>query len=169
MRATEGRPRVLSERQCKWLLNLFPPLLFNRIRVAELSRGFRYCRVEVGSSRLTRNLQGSTFGGTIFSAADPFHAVMYWQILAHRGERVQAWLRSASIAYLKPASSRLTLEFVLTDEDVERACAALESAGRYAHRHRAEAVDRSGQVCAVIEAEVYLRKPRVGQKEVSAF
>lgn len=113
-----GKPRVLSESRLKWSLNFFPPWLVQGIRVVEVGPGFRRCRVRVRRSFLTGNLSGTTFGGTIFSAADPVHAVMYWQILAHRGLRVQAWLRSASIRHLRPAATALTLDFVLTDADV---------------------------------------------------
>jgi len=144
-------------------------LLFNRIRVVEVARDFRSCRVRVAYSRLSRNLQGTTFGGTMYSAADPFYAVLYWQIFAHRGERVQAWLRSAQARYLRPARSPLTLVFELSEADVERAAAALARDGRHACSHRVEAVDAGGRVCMVADTEVYLRRPRPDQAGLSAF
>ncbi len=157
MKPEAGAPRIWTERQLRWVLSVYPPFLLNRIRVAAIGPGFRTCRVHVHRSVVTRNLQGSTFGGTIYSAADPIYPLMYWQIFAHRGERVQAWLRSATVRYLKPASGRVTFEFALSDDDVERACAALAEHGRYAHTHTAEAVSVDGQVCTVVDAEVYLR------------
>lgn len=163
------RPRVLSERRGKWLLNLFPPWWFSRIRVTEVGEGFRRIKVRVARSRLTGNLNGTTFGGTIFSAADPLHAVLYWQVFARRGERVQVWLKSSSVDYLKPAATDLVLEAALSDEDIERADAELRRSGRFVRRFRTEAVDRLGEVCAVIETEVYLRRPRREQREISAF
>lgn len=162
-------PRVLSERRGKLLLNLFPPFLFGRIRVLEIGPGFRTCRVRVKPSLLTRNLQGTMFGGTIFSAADPFHALLYWQIFAHRGLRVQAWLKSARIEYRRPAATALTFEFAVTEADIREAQARLESEGRFSKMHRTEAVDEHGRVCAVVDTEVYLRLPRAEQPEVSAF
>ena len=163
------RPRRLSERQGKWLMNLFPPLLFGGVRVLAFGPGFRTCRVRVARSLLTRNLEGSMFGGTIFSAADPFYAIMYWQILARRGVRIQAWLKRASIAYLKPAATALTLDFSLSNEDVEAAVSALEAGGRFERSFHIRAVDRNGVVCAEVETLVHLRLPREGQREVSAF
>ena len=162
-------PKVLGERPGRWLLNLYPPLLFNRVRIVEIGEGFRSCRVRVARSLWTRNLHGSTFGGTIFSAADPFYAVMYWQIFARRGQRIQVWLKSANIRYRKPAASALTLDFVLGNDEIERAAAGLEGQGRHTATHRTEAVDRDGDVCAEIETEVYLRLLRADQREVSAF
>ncbi len=164
-----SRPRALSERQSKWLLNLFPPWLVQGIRVVEIGSGFRTCRVRVARSPLTRNLNGTTFGGTIFAAADPVYAVLYWQIFAHRGMKVQAWLRSARIRYTRPAASALTLSFALSDAEIDEAGAALSSSGRFSRLHRVEAFDAAGALCAAAETEVVLRRPGAGQKEVSAF
>jgi acyl-coenzyme A thioesterase PaaI-like protein len=162
-------PRVWSERRFKLALNLYPPFLFGRTRVVRIGRDFRSCTVRVKPSFLTRNLQGSIFGGTIFSAADPFHALLYWQVFAHRGLRVQAWLKSARIEYRRPASSDLTFEFALSEEDIEEAQAALDRDGRFAKIFRTEAIDRGGQVCSVIHTEVYLRRPREEQRDTSGF
>ena len=139
------------------MLNLYPPLLAQRIRVVDIAPGFRSCRVRVAKSVLTRNLFGTTFGGTIFAAADPIHAILYWQVFARRGLAIQAWLKSARIEYRKPAASALTLAFVLSDADVVDAEEALEREGRFARTFRVEAIDREGQICAVVECEVVLR------------
>lgn len=162
-------PRVWSARWFKLALNLYPPFLFGRTRVLSVDEGFRRCTVRVRPSLLTRNLQGTIFGGTIFSAADPFHALLYWQLFARRGVRVQAWLKSARIDYLRPAASDLALEFALSEEDVEAARSALDREGRFARTFRTEAIDLQGQVCSVIETEVYLRRPRDKQRDTSGF
>ena len=151
------QPRVLSQRTGRLLLNLFPPFLFNRIRILSVTDGFRSCRVRVRHSLLTRNLNGTTFGGTIFSAADPFYAVMFWQVFARKGLKVQSWLKSASIDYLKPASGDLFLNFDLTEDDIREAEETLERDGRYTRTFRVEALDRSGRACARMRNEVYLR------------
>ena len=162
-------PRVLSPWQLRWMLNLYPPLLFNAVRVVKLSPDFHHCRVRVARVPWTRNLQGTVFGGTIFSAADPFMAVLFWQIFAHRGQRVQAWLRRARVHYKKPAASALTLDFRLTVEEIDEAAAALGERGRFARFYSTEAIDRAGDVCCSVETEVYLKVPGAGQREVSAF
>ncbi|HKQ61001.1 MAG TPA: DUF4442 domain-containing protein [Candidatus Polarisedimenticolaceae bacterium] len=156
--AGDRLPHPLSERQTRRRLNLFPPWLVQGIRIVELGPGFQRCRVRVARSRLTRNLQGTIFGGTIFAAADPVYAILYWQILAHRGVRVQAWLRSASIRYLRPARSALTLDFALSDGDVAAAVAALERDGRFSRTHRVLALDAAGKTCAEADTDVVLER-----------
>ena len=163
------RPKVLSERCGRLLLNFFPPFLFNRIRIESIGEKFRSCRVRVRRSFLTRNLNGTTFGGSIFSAADPFYAVMFWQIFARRGMRVQTWLKSASIDYLRPAAGDLVLEFELTEEDIESAAANLARDGRYTRSFDTNALDPHGRVCARIRTEVYLRVETGERQTKSTF
>ena len=162
-------PKVLSERYGRLLLNLFPPFIFNRIRIVAVEDGFMSCRVRVRSSLLTRNLNGSMFGGTIFSAGDPFYAVMFWQVFARRGMRVQSWLKSASIEYLRPAAGDLALEFALTEEDIQEATTKLEQDGRYTRTFDVEALDSRGRTCARMKNEVYLRVETGDREPKTAF
>jgi acyl-coenzyme A thioesterase PaaI-like protein len=79
--------------KAKWLMNLYPPLLINRISVKSISSDYKLVEVQVKKSLLNRNLQKTIFGGAIFSAADPFHALMYWQIFRLKGIHCEAWLK----------------------------------------------------------------------------
>lgn len=164
-----NRPRLWSPRKTRWLLDHYPPWFFHRIRVLELADDFRYCRVRARRSILTRNLHGSTFGGTLFSAADPIYPVLYWQIFARRGDRLQAWLKAASIDYRKPAETDVELEFRIGDADVAAAAADLAARGKCVRTHRVEAVDRAREVCAVVDVVVFLRPTPPEMREVSAF
>ncbi len=148
-------PRVLSTRSVRWLLNLYPPFLFQGVRVREITPDFLSARLEVKRSLLTRNLNGTTFGGAIFAAADPIHSMLYWQLFARRGERVRVWLAGARIEYRRPARSRLTLDVKLDAEDVELALEELRDKGRTRRTHGLEAVDEAGELCARIEVDVW--------------
>lgn len=161
-----SRPRVLTPRRFRWLLNFYPPLLLQRVRVVEVRDDFRFLRVRVARSLLTRNLHGTTFGGTIYSAADPFYALMFWQIFARRGEVIHVWMRSARTRFLRPVESALELRFSLSEADIEEAAASLAEVDRFVKAYPVDLVDRSGRICAVVESEVYLgrkRSPETGQ------
>ena len=151
------------------MLNLYPPFLCGRIRLVSVGPGCRTVRVVVKRSLLTRNLNGTTFGGTISTAADPIYSVLYWQALARRGEVLQVWLKGARIDFRRPAATALTLDFEVTEADLDEALAVLDRDGRVVRTHRTEAFDRAGELCAVIETDVYMRRPRGGQREVSGF
>lgn len=166
---TAQRTRKLSERHARWLLNLYPPLLLCGIRCVAIGPGFRSCRMRVRKSLVTRNLNGTTFGGTIFSAADPVFALLFWQIFAHQDVAVRVWLKSAHVEYKRPAATALTYDFVITDEDLDEAYRALATDRRWTKIHRVEARDVHGNVCAVIDTETYIRLPRGPQREISGF
>ena len=146
--------RRWSPRQLRWLLRAYPPLLFQRIHVREIDPGFRRAVVVVRRSILSRNLQGSTFGGTIYSAVDPFHALLLWQICALEGIRVQAWMKQATVVFMRPAESDLTIEFRVDDDVVLEALTAVRVNGRFGKVFRVEARDEQGTVCAVEDADV---------------
>lgn len=160
---------IYSERGLKWLLNFYPPLLFTRIWIKSFSNGFRNAEVRISKSLLNMNFNKSIFGGTIFSAADPFYAIMYWQIFARKGIKVQSWLKSANIRYKKPGNTSLTLKFELTEKDISDAETALQTIGKFVRTFPVEVLDTEGDVCAVVDIEVYMRKIKDTQKVVSGF
>ena len=162
-------PKLISARYGKFMLNCFPPLLFQRIRIEEFSDDFRYCRIRVKKSFLSRNLHGATFGGTIFSGADPAFGIMYWQVFAQKGERVQAWIKSARVRFQKPARSALLYGYKISDEDVAVMEAGLAERGTAVREHLLEARDEEGDVCASVHIETYLRRLPDGEKEASGF
>ena len=61
----------LSRRGIRWALNLFPPLLFNRISIQSISEDFMEIKVRVRHSWMNKNFHRTIFRGTIFSAIDP--------------------------------------------------------------------------------------------------
>lgn len=150
----------LSPTLTRLMLNAFPPLLFNRIAIVHLAPDFRHLTVRIRASLLNRNLQGTLFGGTIFSAADPYYAILYWQLMQHRGLLSEAWLKSAAIDYHQPGKTDLMLHFRLTDTDVTDAERALKQTGKFERWHEVEAHDTHGEVCATIRTLVHLRLRR---------
>lgn len=138
-------------------MNLYPPMLFNRIRVVYISPDYHRVKVRVKKSLLNRNIQRSIFGGTIFSAADPFHAMMYWQIMRLEGLPCEAWLKSAEIRYLKPAHSNLDIEFVIEKHEVELLRQQLQASGKAEMTHQSEILNKQKEVVALVKSTVSLR------------
>lgn len=161
--------RKLSPRAMKWMLNLFPALFLQRIKMLHVGADFQSCRVRVRRSLLTRNLHGTIFGGTIYSAADAPLPMLYWQLFAHRGLRVESWLQAGQIRYEKPAATELILDFRLTDEQVAWATNELTTNGRFRQSLAVEATDPSGAVCARITMEAYVRLAPDKQGSPAAF
>jgi acyl-coenzyme A thioesterase PaaI-like protein len=161
--------RLLSPWQLRLMLNWFPPLLFQRIKVREISSDFLHVRLRAKHSIWNRNLNGTIYGGTIYSAADPVFPVMYWQALAHRGLALQTWLMATEARFLKPGATHLDFDFTLTSADIDSAEEELNRRGKAVRTHSVQARDLNGNVCAEFELVSYLRLLRSGDKELSGF
>lgn len=149
--------RILKPWQAKWMMTLYPPLLISRCRPLIVSDDFRHVRVKVARSFLNTNINGTTFGGSIFAAADPWYALMFWQIFAKKKKPVQVWVKSASIDYIKPADSHLYMDFIVTDEMLVEAENALANEPKITRNYPVEAKNKAGEIIAVITTEVYMR------------
>lgn len=150
-----------SPRKTRWMLNLFPPLLLQRVKVRSVETDFSDCTVVIRRSLLTRNLHGSTFGGTLFSGADPIYPVLLWQALLRRDLDVEAWLESATIEYAAPARSDITMHFPLEPGVLDEAETALRTHRRFRYAFSTVGRDAQGAACVRIESKVHLKSRSV--------
>ena len=147
----------VSENRLKWLLRIYPPLLLQRIWTVNFHHGFRGVKVRIKKGLLNRNYNRSIFGGTLFAAADPFYPVLFHQIFSHKNYKVIAWSKSAEIQYLKPGMSNLWFEITIPEAEIIEAEETLNTVGKYVKAHLIEIYDDTGEVCAAIKNEIYLR------------
>ncbi len=160
---------ILSERFGKFVLNAYPPFVFNRIRIQSISKGYRSCVVRIKKSIFNRNMNGTIFGGALFSASDPFYAILYWQIFERKGYKVQTWLKSAEIYYMRPADRDLYLEFNISEDQINQAELELNSIGKYKFTHEVKYKAADGDVYVLAKTEVYIRLTKAQQKTLSGF
>ena len=147
----------VSENGLKWLMRFYPPMFFQRIWVLRIHKGFRGIDVKINKSLFTTNLGNSIFGGTIFTATDPFYALLFGQILKRKGFRITVWLKSAQISYIKPGRSDLYYTITISDEMVEEAGNALKQQGKFIKAFPIEIFDKQGVLCATALNEIYVR------------
>ena len=159
----------MTENVLKWAIRFYPPLLFQRIWVKEFDKGFTGVHVKISKSFLNLNYNSSIFGGTIFSAADPFYAVLFDQILKRRGFKTRVWLKSASIEYLKPGRSNLYFKISLSEEEIKEAEHALRTLGKFVKAFPLEILNSQGEVCARMVNEVYIRNLFIGEEHTVAY
>ena len=145
-------------------MNIFPPLFFNRIILKEVSEDYTFMKVKIRKSFLNMNFHRSIFGGTIFSAFDPYFPTMYYNIFAQKNRKLEIWVKSANIKYKRPATTHLFLEFKITEEDVQLAERELNEKGKFEKWHTVQAINKKGIVCAEAEMLVYLRDNKVETK-----
>jgi len=160
---------IVSEKTLKWALCLYPPLLFQRIRVKRFHKGFRGADIKISRSIFNRNYNGSIFGGTIYAATDPFYAILFDQLLQREGFKIRVWLKSASIQYLKPGRSALYFTILITDEMLNEAIETLNNNEKFIKAYPMEIRDRHGLVCATVMNEVYIRNLHRGEHGPVAY
>ena len=150
-------------------MRLYPPLFFQRIWVKKFDKGFTGVHVKISKSFLNTNYNNSIFGGTIFSASDPFYAMLFDQVMKRRGFKVRVWLKSAQIQYLKPGRTNLYFKITLSEEDITEAETALKTVGKFVKAFPLEILNSEGEVCASVQNEVYLRNLFKGEEGPVAY
>ena len=148
----------------KFVLNIFPPLLFNRIVLKEISDDFMQMKVVIRRALFNINFHKTIFGGTIFSAFDPYFPTMYYHIFANKNRNLIVWLKSAEIQYLRPADTSLKLHFKITNKDISLAEKELDEKGKFEIWHTVEAINKKSVICARAKMLVYLRDDKMKKK-----
>ena len=110
------------------------------------------------------NFHKTIFGGTIFSAFDPYFPTMYYNIFHQKERKLEIWLKSANIKYKRPATTDLHLIFTITPADIIEAENALNKVGKFEIWHSVQAINTKGIVCAEAEMLVYLRDNKIKSK-----
>ncbi len=159
----------VNSKTLKWLLRFYPPLFFQRIWVIKFADDFRWVKVKINKSLLNINYNRTLFGGTIFSASDPFYAILFDQILQQKGYKTRVWLKSAHIQYLKPGNTDLYFEINITDEDIAEAEQKLNTEGKFIKTYPIEMYNKEGILCALVQNEVYVRNLHHGEHSTIAY
>ncbi|MFM6954002.1 MAG: DUF4442 domain-containing protein [Sphingobacteriaceae bacterium] len=159
----------LSEKALTWVMRLYPPLLFQRIWVRRFEPGFTAVEVVIVKSFMNKNYNKSIFGGTIFTATDPFYAILFDQALQRRGLKCRVWLKSAQISYLKPGRTNLSFRISLSETDLNEAERILHSHGKFVKSFPIDLFDTSGVLCASVQNEVYIRNLHKGEADIVAY
>jgi hypothetical protein len=148
----------VSENTLKWGMRLYPPLLLQRIWIRGIDTGFRGAVVKINRSLITLNFGKAIFGGTLYTATDPFYAMLFGQILKHKGYSISVWLKSASIQFLKPGRTDLYFHISITDEMINEAEEAINKNGVFIKSYSIEIYSKTSDLYAIAKNEIYIRK-----------
>lgn len=160
---------IVSENMLKWAMRFYPPLFFQRIWVIKFDKGFTGVHVKISKSFLNVNYNRTIFGGTIFSASDPFFALLFDQILQRRGLKCRVWLRSAEIRYLKPGATNLYFTISLSEQQIKEAETILVTEGKFVKAYPMNIFSSEGLLCATVINEVYIRNLFQGEEQTIAY
>jgi acyl-coenzyme A thioesterase PaaI-like protein len=140
------------------LLNLWPPFLFNSIRVLHVAEDWTGARVVLRLRPWNRNYVRSQFGGNLFSMTDPF-----WMLLAmHRlGGDYYVWDKAGAIDFVAPGHEDVYAHFKLESAVVDELRAAAAGGEKVLRWFETEVVTADGKVIARVRKQIYVRlKPK---------
>lgn len=121
--------------------------------MVHVSPDLRHLRVRLPHSWRTRNIVGSTFGGSLFAITDGPHPLM---LMAALGKDYIVWDKAASIRYRKPGFRTLYADFVLQDDELNAIRQKLTGIPELEHTFRIELKDRQGTVHTEVDRTVYI-------------
>ena len=100
----------------KFFMNLYPLYFGTGGKILHISPDWKKVKLQLSLNLWTRNYVGTIFGGSMFSASDPFYMIMFIQ---NMGPDFVVWDKAATITFKRPGKGRLTADFEITDEEIE--------------------------------------------------
>jgi acyl-coenzyme A thioesterase PaaI-like protein len=135
-------------------VNWYPPYLGMGIRVVSTSDDFTRFEVQLRQTWYNRNLFGTHFGGCLYAMCDPFYVFI---LTMNLGRGYVVWDQSASIRFLKPASSTISGVFEVPPERIEAIRREVDRLGRHRYHFEADLTNADGEAVARVSKELYVR------------
>ncbi len=136
------------------VLNLWPPFLFNSIRVLELDDDWREARVVLRLRRWNRNYVGTQFGGNLFAMTDPFWMLL---VMHQLGNDYVVWDKAGTIDFIAPGREDVHAHFRLPDGAVDELRAAASSGDKVLRWFETPITTASGALVARVRKQLYVR------------
>jgi acyl-coenzyme A thioesterase PaaI-like protein len=135
------------------LLELYPPFVPMRIKVLEITDGWRCVRIHLPLNARSRNPGGVMFGGYQAALADPIAALACARVFPG----YSVWTRAMTISFDHGGNSDLEMRFTLTSEQEAAIRMELERDGRSTPTFEYGYIRKDGVRCTVIRNTVAIR------------
>lgn len=148
-------PESWRTRVLRWKFNWYPAYRRSGARVTYIDESLLEVRIRLPLNRATRNLNGTIYGGAIYSAVDPLHAVM---LVTKLGPGYQVWTKEARVQFKRQGRTELTARAALDRAEVEALREEIDRTGKAERDYPIDLTDRDGQVCATCDILIHFRK-----------
>ncbi len=143
----------LNTRLWRFAFNHWPCYRRSGGRVTHISADWLKLRVRLPLNLRTRNYVGTIYGGSMFSAVDPFFMMMLIKTL---GPDYIVWDKSGAIRFKRPGRTTLYAEFGMSLKDAEEIKAALRDRKSVDRTFTVELRDKDGLVHAVVDKTMFI-------------
>ncbi|WP_080058798.1 DUF4442 domain-containing protein [Spirosoma aerolatum] len=134
-------------------LNWYPMYFGTGGKILFWSSDWREVHIRLRRNIWTYNYVGTIFGGSMFSATDPFYMVMLLRIL---GNQYVVWDKSASIRFRKPGRQTLYARFEITNDQLAVIRQEVAANGQTDYVFTVQWLDKEGVVHAELERLCYI-------------
>lgn len=139
----------------RWRFNRYPAYRQSGARVTHIGEDFREITVKLPLNRLTRNLHGTIYGGAMYAAVDPLHAVL---VAYHLGPDYHVWMKSAQIDFKRPGRGDLFATARISQHDIDEIRAALAHTSKLDRVFKLTLADASGSVSAHFVLTIHIKR-----------
>lgn len=134
-------------------MNWYPMFFGTGGKVIFIKSDWHQATVRLKLNLWTRNYVGTIFGGSMFSAVDPFHIVLLINIM---GKKYVIWDKAASIRFKKPGKGTLKCDIGYTEDEIKQITAITNEKGSYEFTKPVSWIDQHGETVATVEKTVYV-------------
>lgn len=151
-------------------MNLYPMFLGTGGKIDFLSSDYKKAVIKLKLNIWTYNYVGTIFGGSQFSALDPFHMVMLLKIIGSKDYVVLD--KSGSIKFKRPGKGTLTATIEYTDEEITHIKERAAKEGKFEITRTTEWFNKKGEVVSTLEKTLYIatrehHKNRLKEKQAN--
>ncbi|MFT4048926.1 MAG: DUF4442 domain-containing protein [Solirubrobacterales bacterium] len=150
-RLRERLPHALDWR----VFNIWPAIVGTGGRVTRVTEDWTELDVRLPLSWRTRNYVGTIFGGSIYSATDPYVMVM---LIRQLGEDYVVWDKGARVAFKRPGTETLYAEFRIPPQLTASLKAQVDEQNKLDWVYSLDLKDAGGKVYATIEKQIYIAR-----------
>jgi len=152
-------PESFQTRLYRWGFNFYPAYRGTGGWITYIANDWREIHVKVPLSWQTRNYVGTIYGGSLYSAVDPFYMIM---LIKNLGLEYIVWDKAASIWFEKPGRETLHAQFVLSEEELQIIKSELENSGKLYRQYQIELNDKAGVKHAIVEKTIFITRKTPG-------
>ena len=134
-------------------LELYPAFAMMRVKVLEISGGWRRVRIRLPLNSISRNPGGVMFGGFQASLADPIAALACVRVFPG----YSVWTRALTVDFQKGGSTDLELRFEMQPEQEAAIAEELKTQGRSTPTFEYGYYLTDGSLCTLITNTVAIR------------
>lgn len=146
-----------GKHELKWkLASMFRlPLWATGGRIEFVSQDWQEVHVSLRLRRLTRNIVGTIFGGSLYSSVDPIYMLMWMNIL---GDSYIIWDKAATIQFVRPGKGKLRARFLIEDDEVQNIHQLFKEQDYFDRDYTVIYLNEQNKLVAKINKTIYFAK-----------